>query len=149
MEGQMTKNKLAAVPQLPPSEKLNVKNLFEDGGLKICSEEEARAKGVYPNRVAWPSDDPKVCIILLYKSKKGTDYALSLAAVNRMKAALADGRIREGYVVLVQRPHTYVDGAPLQEIVELIAGREVMTGEWGDYVWITAPLRPNLDEAPM
>ena len=74
---------------------------------------------------------------------------MSLAAVERMKAALASGRLREGYVVLVQRPLTYVDSAPLSEVVELIAGREVMTGDWGNYVWLTAPLRPNLDEAPM
>jgi len=129
----------------------DVKAKLENNQLHIYTEAEARLWKIHPNRIAWP-DDRTVGIILVYQSQKGPDYALSANASDRLQAALAlaEGRMREGYVGYMKDPKTFIGQATIEEIVEYLKGREPKVGnwDWGPYYWIPWPLRPNDDEAP-
>jgi hypothetical protein len=46
------------------NERVDLKNVVENGELKICSPAKAKAKGVFPNRIGWVADNPKVAGIV-------------------------------------------------------------------------------------
>jgi hypothetical protein len=86
------------------NERVDLKNVVENGELKICSPAKAKAKGVFPNRIGWVADNPKVAGIVVFKSQNGDDYPRSQASLNVLRAAFLQGLQEAGWAV--GRNHT-------------------------------------------
>ena len=70
---------------------------------EICSLTTAKAKGVFPNRIAWLADDPKIAGIVVFKSQRGDDYPLSQASVNYLSKGKTEGRVEEDFILFLRR----------------------------------------------
>ena len=76
---------------------------MKNGGLKICSLTTAKAKGVFPNRIGWLADNPKIAGIVVFKSQRGDDFPLSQASVNYLTKGKIEGRVEEDFVLFLRR----------------------------------------------
>ena len=108
------------------NERVDLKNVVENGELKICSPAKAKAKGVFPNRIGWVADNPKVAGIVVFKSQNGDDYPRSQASLNVLRAGKTEGRVEQEFVLLLRRAADgsleFVDVMTLEEIQTLVRG---------------------------
>ena len=66
--------------------------------------EEAIAKNIFPNRLAWVPEQPSVGAIVAFQSQD--DFAIGQAALSYITEAMREGRIQHGYVLFVRRQGT-------------------------------------------
>ena len=92
-------------------------NLFADDG--------EGEKGVFPNRIAWLADDPKIAGIVVFKSQNGDDFPLSQASVNYLSKGKIEGRVEEDFILLLRRGTNgdleFVNAITLEEVRALVA----------------------------
>jgi hypothetical protein len=79
------------------------KNVVKNGGLKICSPAKAKALSIFPNRIGWCADNPKVAGIVVFKSQNGDDFPLSQASVNYLTKGKIEGRVEQDFILFVRR----------------------------------------------
>jgi hypothetical protein len=119
------------------------KSIIDNGGLIICSAQEAKAKGVYPNRLGWLKEDPKIGAAIVFQSE--TDFALGKASLEYLATAKAEGRLKEAFVLLVRRGMNgqpeYVNDATIEKVEASICNIRPTEGNWGQpYWWLEADL---------
>ena len=97
-------------------EKWRTENLFAGEG--------AKAKGVFPNRIGWLADNPKIAGIVVFRSQKGDDYPLSQASLDYLRAGKAEGRVEQDFVLLLRRgangDREFVNVMTLEEVQVLV-----------------------------
>ena len=100
------------------------KSIVKNGELKICSLAKAKAKGVFPNRIGWLADSPKIAGIVVFRSQKGDDYPLSQASLDYLRAGKAEGRVEQDFVLLLRRgangDREFVNVMTLEEVQVLV-----------------------------
>lgn len=118
------------------------KNIIDnDGNLRLCSDAEAQAKKVYPNRLGWPATQPKIGAVVVFKSK--TDFALSSVGLDYIVDAVRQHRIEQGFVLLLRKDRgkfVFVNAAPVEEVKAALNNNRPIDGEWGPYWWLPADL---------
>jgi len=118
------------------------KKIIDEGELRLCSGEEARAKKVYPNRLAWLAKQPKIGVVVVFQSE--TDFALGRAGLYYIVNAVRQQRIEKGFVLLLRKDNgklEFVNAAPAEEIeTALHNNRPPLEGAWGPYWWLPADL---------
>jgi hypothetical protein len=94
------------------------KKIIDSGGIITCSTQEAQAKGVYPNRLAWTKDNTKIGAVVVFQSD--TDFALGKAGLEYLAKAKAKKRLEKAYVILVRRSVNghleFVNAATIEEV---------------------------------
>src|SRR5262249_24212394 len=110
--------------------------------LVICSVDEARLKGVYPNRLAW-IECQKMGALVVYQSPRGADFAAGKVGIDYLSDALAKGKIDQAYVLLM-RPNAakpeLLGVFSLDEILAVVASLMPRQGQWGEYYWLSASI---------
>jgi hypothetical protein len=74
-----------------------------------------------------------------------TDFALGKAGLDYVVKAKAEGRIDEGYVLLLRKHGNqieYVDSAPVEVAAKVVSEMSPRSGKWGEFWW----LPPGIDE---
>jgi hypothetical protein len=102
------------------------KSIIDNGGIAICSAEEAQAKGVYPNRLGWLKEDPKIGAVIVFQSE--TDFAFGKNSLEYVTKAKVEKRLKEAYVVLVRGGMNdyhlehleYINDATIEKIKALV-----------------------------
>jgi hypothetical protein len=118
------------------------KKIIDSGGLICCSTQEAQAKGVYPNRLGWLKENPKIGAIVVFQSD--TDFALGKAGLEYVTKAKAEKRLKEAFVLLVRRGvgvngHLeFVNAATIEEAEASLHNNKPREGNWGPFWWISA-----------
>ena len=90
-----------------------IKSAVENSHLRICTKQEARRVGIYPNRKATFDYLPGVGAIIVRRGDR--DFALGKRALTYLRAAITGGRIEEGWIVLLTNDG-FVNAAPLDEV---------------------------------
>ena len=124
---------------------INWKSLVAEGKLTIGSVEEAMAKNIFPNRLAWVPEQPSVGAIVAFQSTD--DFAIGQESLSYIAKSLREGRIREGYVLLLRKQgtgYTLVRCATVEQVSVALAGRPPRDGKWGPFWWVPAELTPEL-----
>ena len=100
------------------------KSIVKNGELKICSLAKAKAKGVFPNRIGWLADSPKIAGIVVFRSQKGDDFPLSQASVNYLNKGKIEGRVEEDFILFLRRGTNgnleFVNVMTLEEVQALV-----------------------------
>jgi hypothetical protein len=122
------------------------KSIIDNDGLIICSVQEAKAKGVYPNRLAWLKENPKIGAVIVFQSE--TDFAFGKASLEYITKAKAEERLEKGYVILVRGSMNgrleFVNAATIEEVEALVRNIPPHDGKWGPFWWLRAELcHPN------
>jgi hypothetical protein len=116
--------------------------IINDGELIICSEQEAKAKGVYPNRLGWLKENPRIGVAIVFQSE--TDFAFGKASLDYITKAKAEGRLDEAFMLLLRRGVNghleFVNAATLEEIEALLRNIPPRKGNWGPFWWLQAEL---------
>jgi hypothetical protein len=115
--------------------------LIKNGDLVICSTTEAQAKHVYPNRFGWMKDDPsKLGALVVFQSMRGSDFAIGRNGLDYLANAKKEGRIEDGFVVLVNGSDTnleFVNAATVEEVETILQDRPAYRGKWGSFSWVS------------
>jgi hypothetical protein len=106
--------------------------------LHICSPDEARLKGVFPNRLAWIEGEAFGALVV-YKGTRGNDFALGRNGLDYLAKAQSEGRIKQA-LVLLMRPNAgkgeLLGTLTLEKINVAIASLSPLAGQWGEYWWL-------------
>ena len=120
---------------------LEWKKILESDDLRLCSIEEAQAKKVYPNRLAWLATQPKIGAVAVFQSQ-GADFALGSAGLDYIVDAVREQRIEKGFVLLLRKDIvgklTFVNAAAVEEVKAALQNNRQMEGKWGAYWWLPA-----------
>ncbi len=81
---------------------VNWKQTVENGDLVICSIKEARDKKIFPNRLAWPKDQPRVGALVVFQSDNNL-FAVGKNGLDFMITAIGDNRFDAGVVLLLRQ----------------------------------------------
>jgi hypothetical protein len=115
------------------------KSIIDNGGLSICSAQEAKAKDVYPNRLGWLKEDPKIGAAIVFQSE--TDFALGKAILEYLVKAKG---LKEAFVLLLRRGVNghleFVNAATIEEVEALLRNIKPTEGNWGPFWWLEAEL---------
>jgi hypothetical protein len=126
------------------------KIIINNGGIIICSAQQAKAKGVYPNRLGWLKENPKIGEAIVYQSE--TDFALGQASLEYLVKAKAGGRLDEAFVLLLCRGMNgqpeFVNAATIEEVQALLRNIKPTEGNWGPFWWLRAELCDDPDDVP-
>jgi hypothetical protein len=79
---------------------LDWRAIIANNRLMISSADEAKAKNVFPNRLSWIKGEPKIGVVVVFRSDP--DFALGKASFEYITAAKREGRIDAGYVLLLE-----------------------------------------------
>ena len=97
----------------------------------------------FPNRVY---GNGEIGAVVVVQGKPGADFALSVAALDYVLAAEAEGRIAEGYVVFATRNGSgnpeFFAAERVKTVAERLEGVDPRSGEWGDYHWLGGNFAP-------
>ena len=127
-------------------------NFFADQGWQRFGSVLDKKTGAYPNHRYFKADENLGAVV----SFKGQSDAWSLNqnGVNYLLAAVRDGKIRNGYVVLAAgKPPEMIACKPVAEVVSLLGGAPPRDGAFGRYWWVDQEFRTDqvsavLIEAP-
>ncbi len=105
--------------------------------LRVCPPDEARVKGVFPNRLAWIEGEP-IGALVVYKGR-GNDFAVGRAGLDYLTKAQSEGRIDKAFVLLM-RPNSdkgeLLGTLTLEEVTVAVASLTSLSGQWGEYWWL-------------
>jgi hypothetical protein len=124
----------------------SIEKMFVDPDFRSSS-----GKG-YPNRL-YGNSKKKIGAIAVVRGR-GNDFALSVAGLNYVAEAEAEGRVKEGYVVLAQlnggATPEFIAAERVTKVAERLRDVTPSNGKWGEYHWITETFQPVLqdDSAP-
>jgi hypothetical protein len=114
-----------------------------DGKLKLSSSSESKAKGLYPNQLGWIEGQPGIGLLVVFQAD--TDFAVNKGGLHYVYDAEQERRIETGYLLLLRRRDgkiEYVNSAPIEDAMKIVREVPPSSGEWGDYWWIPADIRP-------
>jgi hypothetical protein len=115
-----------------------IKDIFSNPSFRSWS------NGEIPNK--FYGDGKNVGAVVAMRSR-GVDFALNLDALDYVCKAEAEGRIKEGYVVLAVKENGgapgYVAHARANEVAERLRNVTPRDGKWGKYYWLTSALQPE------
>jgi hypothetical protein len=118
------------------------KSIIDNGGLIICSAQEAKAKGVYPNRLGWLKENPKIGAVIVFQSE--TDFALGKASLEYLAKAKAEKGLKEAFILLLRRGVNghleFINAATTEEVEALLRNNKPTEGIWGQFWWLEAEL---------
>ena len=119
-------------------------SIINDGNITMVG-----PKGIYPNRLAWLKDNPRIGAVVVFQSQ--TDFALGKAGLDHIIKAKATGHLDEAYVLLLRasvngRPQ-FINAAPVEEIAARLHKEMPREGQWGPFWWLPAGLT-DPDEMP-
>jgi hypothetical protein len=121
-----------------------------DDGWRAFTRQQLDGLGIYPNRVQYNTRAGKSDLVV-HQSAKYTEFAVGENGLNHLAAALKDGRITAGDVVLVNLDGEEVARKPLSEVVALVAKLPPpRKGEFGRFWLFNADLTPyDASKAPI
>jgi hypothetical protein len=117
------------------------KDAIANGTLKIIPTTLAQSKGIYPNTIAHIDGHPRVGAVVVFQSD--ADFALGKAGLDYVTAAKAEGRLDEGWVLLLRRKGNafeFVNAAPLEVVAGVVANTPSRMGQWGEFWWLPAEI---------
>jgi hypothetical protein len=122
--------------------------IIASGELVIGTAAEAQNKAVFPNRLGWVAGRQDVGALIGFQNG-GEDVAIGKAGVDYISAAIAGGRIAEGYVLLLRRTDSGNELIRAIPVAELTAGHvSWRAGRWGQYTWVNATMAADFGVAP-
>lgn len=131
---------------VPTPTALNWAKLLEEDQVTFGTVESAKKKNIFPNRLAWVPEHPGVGALAVFQSQE--DFAIGKAGLDYILNAQRDGRIQEGYVLLLGKsgpPYVYVNSAPAAEVAEALAEEPLRDGKWGAFRWVASELIPKCE----
>jgi hypothetical protein len=121
---------------------MTIENIFTDPSFRSWS------KQCYPNRLY--GDGKEIGAVVAVKGRHGDDFALGIAGLDYIVKAEAEGRIKEGFVVLAKQNGggvlEYIGAERASEVAERLRNVTPWKGKWGAYHWITATFRAFGDQ---
>ena len=118
---------------------------FTDPNWRPFSPEKCDALGVTPNQL-WANTSSTAGALVVKKSPRYPEYAVSEAGLNYLHAAVQAGKIISGDVVLVTWSGgklTVVQSKPVAEIIAALDGIAPRDGPFGVYWWVNPDATPN------
>jgi hypothetical protein len=115
--------------------------------LKIVSDPQ-----VHPNKLGTLEvENGTVGVVVVAQSE--TDFALSKSALDRVLSALREGRIVQGFLILVRRvekshPPQFVNAMPVEEVAAIVSNMAERNGNYGPYWWLTENIKPPGSNEP-
>ena len=99
----------------------NWSQLIANGQVAFSSIRQAQALKIFPNRLAWVKDNPRLGAIAVFRGE--TDYAIGVSAVDYLSKAITERRIGEGHFLFLRRS---LNGAKI-ELISALRLDEVQT----------------------
>jgi hypothetical protein len=121
---------------------MSIEKIFTNPSFRSSSAE------FYPNRLY--GDGKKIGAVVVVQGRRGDDYPLGVAGRDYVVKAEAEGRIKEGFVVLAKQNDgrlEYIASARASEVAERLRNVTPWEGKWGPYHWITETFCPVSDAA--
>jgi hypothetical protein len=110
---------------------MSIENIFTNPTFRSWS------KQCYPNRLY---GDGEIGAVVAVRGR-GDDFALGVAGLTYIVKAEAEGRIKEGFVVLAKQNGgnvlEYIGAELASEVAERLRNVTPREGKWGPYHWIT------------
>lgn len=127
---------------------MKTSTIFTDSSWKLSDV-------VFPNLLAWKDHDaitPFVVVVSRLANRRGRDYALSKAGLERVIGAEREGRVTEGLVSLWdqsadRKRHEFVGEEKASVVHERLRNVPPQEGKWGPFWWITADFQPVVSAA--
>jgi hypothetical protein len=113
---------------------------LNDGNWRPYSEERTKALKVFPNQL-WKNGNAGALIVM--KSSKYAEYALSKVGLDYLTAAQRGGRIDAAYIALATWQDGVIATKPASEVAAAVASITPRDGpKFGPFWWMKADLTP-------
>lgn len=110
-------------------------NFFTDPNWKQFAIQLAQKIGAYPNRLYF-NDNEKLGAAVAFRGVHNS-WAVNEAAINYVRDAVREGRVRKGYAILAENnPPRVVSCKPIEEVAALLDGVPRREGNFGNYWWV-------------
>jgi hypothetical protein len=111
-----------------------MKKYRSDEGWRSFTRQQLDDLGIYPNRGQYDARLGKGDLIV-HQSPRYTEFAVGEAGLNHLLAALKNGHITEGDVVLINLDDEEVARKPVGEVAALVKNLPPRKGEYGRF-WL-------------